>query len=130
MSALKTPTDLKYARSDEWVRLEGDVATIGISDFAQDQLNDIVFVELPAVGTDVDPGTAFGVVESVKAASDIYAPISGTVLETNSALEDTPELINSDPYERGWLIKIKVSDASGLDALMDAEAYLAYNENR
>lgn len=130
MSELKTPTDLKYARSDEWVRLEGDVATIGISDFAQDQLNDIVFVELPEAGAEVTPGTAFGVVESVKAASDVYAPVSGTVLEANAALNDTPELINSDPYERGWLIKLKVSDASGLDALMDAEAYQAYNENR
>jgi len=130
MAELKTPTDLKYARSDEWVRLEGDIATIGISDFAQDQLNDIVFVELPEVGATLAQGTTFGVVESVKAASDVYVPISGTVTEVNAALSDEPELINSDPYGRGWIIKLKVSDTAGLDALMDADAYLAYNENR
>ncbi len=130
MSTLATPTDLKYARSDEWVRLEGDIATIGISDFAQDQLNDIVFVELPEVGATLTSGTNFGVVESVKAASDVYAPVSGTVTEINAALQDEPELINSDPYGRGWLVKLNVSDTSALDALMDAEAYLAYNENR
>lgn len=130
MSSISTPSDLKYARSDEWVRLEGDIATIGISDFAQDQLNDIVFVELPEVGTELTQGTTFGVVESVKAASDVYVPVSGTITEVNSALQDEPELINSDPYGRGWIIKLKVSDAAPLDTLMDADAYLAFNENR
>ena len=130
MAELKTPTDLKYARSDEWVRLEGDIVTIGISDFAQDQLNDIVFVELPEVGATLAQGATFGVVESVKAASDVYVPVSGEVTEVNAALSDEPELINSDPFGRGWLIKLKVSDTAALDALMDADAYLAYNENR
>jgi glycine cleavage system H protein len=130
MASISTPSDLKYARSDEWVRLEGDIATIGISDFAQDQLNDIVFVELPEVGTELAQGTTFGVVESVKAASDVYVPVSGTITEVNSALQDEPELINSDPYGRGWIIKLKVSDTAPLDALMDADAYLAFNENR
>ncbi|HLU11243.1 MAG TPA: glycine cleavage system protein GcvH [Oceanobacillus sp.] len=124
------PADLKYARSDEWLRLEGDTATIGISDYAQDQLNDIVFVELPEVGKTVAKGESFGVVESVKAASDLYSPISGTVTEVNTALQDQPELINSDPYGRGWIVKLKVTDASGADDLMDAEAYKAYIETR
>lgn len=128
--AVNIPGDLKYARTDEWVRLEGDTATIGISDFAQDQLNDIVFVELPEVGRELKKGESFSVVESVKAASDIYAPISGTITEVNTALQDEPELINSDPYGRGWLIKLKVSDASGMDDLLDADAYRAHNENR
>lgn len=130
MSSLSTPSDLKYARSDEWVRLEGDTATIGISDFAQDQLNDIVFVELPEVGDELAQGATFGVVESVKAASDVYVPVAGTVTEVNTALQDEPELINADPYGRGWIIKLKVSDPAPLDALMDADAYLAFNENR
>lgn len=130
MATIQTPDDLKYARSDEWVRLEGEIATIGISDFAQDQLNDIVFVELPEVGAELTKGSTFGVVESVKAASDVYVPVTGTITEVNSALEDEPELINSDPYGRGWLIKIQVADASGLDGLMDAAAYRAFNENR
>lgn len=130
MASISIPSDLKYARSDEWVRLEGDIATIGISDFAQDQLNDIVFVELPEVGAELTQGATFGVVESVKAASDVYVPVAGTITEVNSALQDEPELINSDPYGRGWIIKLKVSDAAPLDALMDADAYRAFNENR
>lgn len=130
MSKLQVPSDLKYARSDEWVRLEGDTVTLGISDFAQDQLNDIVFVELPEVGAELTQGAVFGTVESVKAASDLYTPIAGTVIEANTALDDTPELINTDPYGRGWIAKLKVADPSVLDALMDAEAYAAYNENR
>jgi glycine cleavage system H protein len=124
------PADLKYAKSDEWVRLEGETATVGISDYAQDQLNDIVFVELPEVGKSVAKGETFGVVESVKAASDLYSPISGTVTEVNTALQDQPELINSDPYGRGWIAKLKVTDASGADDLMDAEAYKTYCESR
>jgi glycine cleavage system H protein len=130
MAELKTPADLKYAKSDEWVRVEGDIATIGISDYAQDQLNDIVYVELPDVGANLKKGDAFGSVESVKAASDVYLPISGTVTEVNSALQDEPELINNDPYGRGWIVKIKVTDSAGLSDLMDSAAYLAYNESR
>lgn len=128
--AVNTPTDLKYAATDEWLRLEGDTATIGVSDFAQEQLNDIVFVELPEVGKTVSKGEAFGVVESVKAAADLNAPISGTVIEVNTALQDTPELINSDPFGDGWIARLKVTDASGADDLMDAEAYKAYCETR
>jgi glycine cleavage system H protein len=130
MAQLKTPADLKYARSDEWLRLEGDIATLGISDFAQDQLNDIVFVELPEVGAQVSKGATFGVVESVKAASDLYSPIAGTVTEVNTDLQSTPELINSDPYGKGWIAKIKVSDASGAADLMDSDAYTAYIADR
>lgn len=130
MAQLNYPSDLKYARTDEWVRLEGDIATIGISDFAQDQLNDVVFVELPEVGTEVKKGEPFGTVESVKAASDLNAPVTGTVTEVNDAVRDNPELINSDPYERGWLIKVKVSDPDSRNDLMDSAAYAKYNEPR
>ncbi len=128
--AVNTPADLKYAATDEWLRLEGDTATIGVSDFAQEQLNDIVFVELPEVGKTVSKGEAFGVVESVKAAADLNAPISGTVIEVNTALQDTPELINSDPFGDGWIARLKVTDASGADDLMNAEAYKAYCATR
>jgi glycine cleavage system H protein len=128
--AVTIPSDLKYARSDEWVRLEGGTATVGITDFAQGELNDIVFVELPETGAQVTRGQAFGVVESVKAASDIYAPVSGTVAEVNTALQDQPELINHDPYGRGWIATIRVGDASELDAMMDSQAYAAYLESR
>jgi glycine cleavage system H protein len=130
MADLNIPSDLKYASSDEWVRLDGETAIIGISDYAQDQLNDIVFVELPDVGRDLKKGDTFGVVESVKAASDLYTPVSGVVVEVNSALQDEPELINNDPYGRGWIVKINVSDSSGLDALMDADAYRTHNASR
>jgi glycine cleavage system H protein len=130
MAELKTPANLKYAKSDEWLNLEGDEATIGISDYAQDALNDIVFVELPEVGTTLTKGETFGVVESVKAASDVYSPVSGTVTAINDALQDEPELINSDPYGKGWLIRIKVTDAAGAADLMDSAAYLTYNEGR
>lgn len=130
MADLKTPANLKYAKSDEWLNLEGDEATIGISDYAQDALNDIVFVELPEVGATLTKGDSFGVVESVKAASDVYIPVSGTVTAVNEALQDEPELINSDPYGKGWLIKVKVTDASGAADLMDSAAYLTFNEGR
>ncbi len=130
MSNLKTPSDLKYTKNDEWLRIEGDTGTIGISDYAQDQLNDIVYVEFPDVGATFKVGESFGVVESVKAASDIYVPVGGTVVEVNSALEDEPELINTDPYGAGWLIKIKLSDAAEANALMDAAAYTEYCNSR
>ena len=116
--------ELKYVASHEWVRDEGDgTVTIGITDHAQDLLGDVVFVELPEVGNDVATGDEAGVVESVKAASDIYAPVSGEIIEVNDQLEDSPELANSDPYGDGWFFRIKLSDTSELDGLLDAEAY-------
>jgi glycine cleavage system H protein len=118
-----TPTDLKYATSHEWARLDGDIITVGITDHAQEALGDLVFVELPEVGDTVNAGDEAGVVESVKAASDIYAPVSGEVVEINPALEDTPELINSDPYGEGWMYKIKVSEIAELDDMMSADEY-------
>lgn len=130
MASWNTPSDLKYARSDEWVRIEGDTATIGISDYAQDQLNDIVFVELPEVGAVIEKGGSAGVVESVKAASDLYAPVGGTVVAVNNALESEPELINADPYGKGWIVKLRLSGETALDDLMDAEAYAAYCASR
>lgn len=126
----KTQPDLKYLKSDEWVRLEGDTATIGISDFAQDQLNDIVFVELPEVGKTLKLGESFGTVESVKAASDLYMPVSGTVVEVNTALESQPELINSDPYGKGWILKVQPVSDTDNPALLDAAAYAAWCDER
>lgn len=118
------PADLRYAASHEWSRQEADgTITVGITDHAQDLLGDVVFVELPEVGRTVSAGEECAVVESVKAASDIYAPVSGEVVEVNAALADTPELVNSEPYAGAWFFKIKPSDASELDKLMDAEAY-------
>ena len=117
------PEELKYTEEHEWVMIEEALAVIGISDFAQDALGDVVFVELPEVGTVLEAGKAFGVVESVKAVSDIYAPISGTVEEINEDLLDAPEIINTSPYEDGWMIKIRMADAADADALMTADAY-------
>lgn len=119
------PTDLRYTREHEWVRVEDGVATVGITAHAADQLGDIVFVELPAVGAALSAGKAFGVVESVKAVSDLFAPVSGAVAETNGELAGRPELANADPYGDGWMIRISVSDAGELDALLDAAAYEA-----
>lgn len=130
MGKWKTPADLKYARSDEWIRIEGESGTIGISDYAQDQLNDVVFVELPEVGAKFSKGQSFGVVESVKAASDLNLPLSGTVTEVNSALETDPELINTDPYGKGWIAKVKLDDPAESNDLLDAAAYDAYCETR
>ena len=126
----KTPDGLKYSESDEWYKVDGDTVTIGITDYAQDQLNDIVYVELPDVGETLDAGDSFGVVESVKAASDLNTAIGGDVTEVNSVLEDEPEKVNEDPFGDGWMVRIKVSDKSALDALMDAAAYVDYCENR
>jgi glycine cleavage system H protein len=124
------PTDLRFLKSDEWVRVEGSTATIGISDFAQEQLNDIVFVELPEVGRTLAQGDSLATVESVKAASDIYTPVAGTISEVNTALQTQPELINSDPYGRGWIVRLTLTgDASNPD-LMDAAAYTAYLQTR
>ena len=118
------PSELKYVSSHEWIREEGDgVVTIGITDYAQESLGDVVFVETPDVGAEVSAGDDAGVVESVKAASDIYAPLSGTVIEVNEELEEAPENVNNDPYGDGWFFKLKLSDAAELDDLLSAEEY-------
>lgn len=119
---MRIPEDLRYAEDHEWILVDGDVAMIGITDYAQDQLGDIVFVELPDEDDSLEQGDSFGVVESVKAASDLYLPVGGTVVEVNYELEDTPEAINSDPYE-AWIVKIKLSDPSELEELMNADEY-------
>ena len=122
---MTNPSDLKYAKTHEWVRDEGDVVTIGISQHAQELLGDLVFVELPAVGKIVSVGAEIAVVESVKAASDVYAPISGEVVAVNTQLESQPELVNSAPYGEGWLFKLKPSDKAELNALLSAQEYSA-----
>ena len=124
------PGDLLYTSEDEWVRVEGDTAVIGITDYAQDSLSDIVFVELPDSGDTFGADDIFGTVESVKAAADLYMPIDGEVLETNEELLDTPEIINSSPYEDGWMIKIKIQDSSQLGGLMSPEDYKAHCDER
>lgn len=113
----------RYAETHEWVRVEGDEALVGISDFAQDELNDIVYIELPEVGDSIEKGEEFGTVESVKAASEIYMPVSGEVLAVNDSLEDAPELVNQDPFGAGWLIRVHMMAPSELEDLLDAEAY-------
>lgn len=124
------PNELKYVASHEWIREEGEgVVTIGITEHAQDLLGDVVFVELPEVGDTVSAGDDAGVVESVKAASDVYAPLSGEVVEINEALEDAPELVNSDPYGDGWFFKLKLTDPAELDDLLDADGYAAHCES-
>jgi glycine cleavage system H protein len=126
----KIPSELRYRESHEWVRDEGNgTAVVGISDHAQEALGDMVFIELPEPGMSYDQGEPCAVVESVKAASDIYAPVSGEVIEANAALEDTPELVNTDPYVDGWLFKIKLSDPEELDGLHNAEAYASLQED-
>jgi glycine cleavage system H protein len=124
------PGDLKYATSHEWVRIEEDgTATVGISDHAQEALGDVVFVELPELELVLSVGDEAGVVESVKAASDIYAPISGTIIEVNPALEDQPEIVNEEPHDKGWFFKMKPADLKDLDNLLDADAYQALCES-
>ncbi|MFA7388345.1 MAG: glycine cleavage system protein GcvH [Thiohalobacteraceae bacterium] len=121
------PADLKYTKSHEWLKLNSDgTAVLGITDHAQDQLGDMVYVEVPDAGRDLKAGEGCAVVESVKAASDVYAPVAGEVAEGNAALGDSPELVNQDPYGAGWLIKIKVADTNAANALMDAAAYAAF----
>jgi glycine cleavage system H protein len=122
---MNIPNDLRYDKSHEWVRLEGDIATIGITDHAQEELTDVVFVELPALGREVDAGDPTAVVESVKAASDIYSPVSGEVVEVNEAVEADPSLVNTDPYGAGWIYKLKVRDVAQVEGLLDAAAYQA-----
>jgi len=120
------PAQFQYSKDHEWIEVKGDVATVGITDYAQSELGDVVFVELPAAGAAVSAGKTFGSVESVKAVSEIYAPASGTVTEANAALVKGPEAINTDPHGAGWLIKIKLSNAAELGSLMDAGAYEAF----
>ncbi len=122
---MKIDKTAKYQESHEWARKEGDLIVIGITDHAQDSLSDVVYVEFPAVGDTFSKGDVFGVIESVKAASDLYMPVSGEVTETNEVLEDTPEIVNTDPYGEGWLIKVAPSDPAEWDALMTPEAYEA-----
>lgn len=119
------PDDLRYSKEHEWVRVEDDTATIGITSFAADELGDIVFIELPEVGSTLSQFGTFGVVESVKAVSDLYAPVSGEVVAVNETLRDSPELLNSDAFGDGWIARVKLADPAEVDALMDAEAYAA-----
>ena len=126
----KVVAGLLYTKEDEWVKVEGDEATIGVSDHAQDALSDIVYLELPDVGDSFAMGDTFGVVESVKAAADLYMPVSGEVTAVNEDLIDAPETVNSDPYGAAWMVKVKISDPSQLDELMDADTYTQYLEER
>jgi len=128
---MKTPTGLKYAKTDEWIKVEGDEAKLGISDYAQDQLSDVVYVEFMVdVDDHVSKGDAVATVESVKAASDVIFPASGTIVAINEDLADTPEMLNSEPYEGGWMVKMVFDDPSELDEMLEAEEYEAYNEER
>ena len=122
------PDNLKYNESHEWVKPEDGIATIGITDYAQSEIQDIVYVELPEVGTQLTHKTEFGVIESVKAAFDLYAPVSGEVIEVNESLLDEPEQVNESPYDDGWFLKIKMTDPSELDALFDADSYQSHIE--
>jgi glycine cleavage system H protein len=123
---MASPVDCRYTKEHEWVRLEGDVATVGITAYAQSELGDVVYVELPGPGAKVTQGAPFGVVESVKAASDLYSPVSGEVLEANASLQDAPEQVNREPFGGGWMIRVRPSDPQEAGALMDAAAYDEY----
>jgi glycine cleavage system H protein len=125
---MNVPADLRYSSDHEWIRQDGNVVTIGITAYAQDSLGDVVFVEVPEQGTAVATGDSFTEVESTKSVSDIYAPVSGTIAAVNEALDEKPELLNSDPYGEGWICSIEMSDPSQLDGLMDAAAYTALTE--
>lgn len=124
----ETPSDLRYTEQHEWVRDDGEVVRVGITHFAQDQLGDVVYVDLPSPGAEVEQGQPFGEVESTKSVSDLYAPITGVVEERNDALDTRPELVNTDPYGDGWMLTIRPADKSEIDALLDAEAYRAVVE--
>ena len=117
------PSNLKYTKDHEWIKVEGGVGTVGITEYAQGELGDVVFVELPAVGTTLTQGKAFGTIEAVKAVSDLYAPLSGTVTEVNKKVQDTPEVVNKEPYGDGWMIKVKLTKADEASSLLDVEAY-------
>ena len=123
---MRVPENLQYTSEHEWISVEGDLATVGITDHAQCELGDVVYIELPAAGTSLKAQASFGTVESVKALSDLYSPISGEVKLVNEALDDAPELVNEDPYGKGWMIQIRIEDAAELVGLMSSEAYLEY----
>lgn len=125
---MTVPKEYKYTKTHEWVKVEGDVATVGLTDFAQSELGDITYIELPEAGMELSQSDSFGVVESVKAASDVYSPISGEVIEGNSEAEDAPEMVNQSPFQDAWLIKIRIADPSQLDGLLDADAYEKFME--
>jgi glycine cleavage system H protein len=120
---MNIPAELKYTTDHEWLKIEGDTVVVGITDYAQGELGDVVFVELPEEGTEIDKGESFGTIEAVKAVADLFTPVSGEVVGINEELEDAPETVNKDPYGDGWMVKIKLSDTSELDELMDAAAY-------
>lgn len=122
---MNVPEELKYTKEHEWIRVEGDEAVVGITDYAQSQLGDIVFVECETVGDELEAGDTFGTVEAVKTVSDLYLPVAGEVLEFNPDLEDAPELVNKDPYGEGWIVKVRIKERAELDALLDATAYQA-----
>ncbi|WP_018336821.1 MULTISPECIES: glycine cleavage system protein GcvH [Butyricimonas] len=122
---MNVPAELKYTKEHEWIRVEGEEAYVGITDYAQSQLGDIVFVEVETEGDELEAGDTFGSIEAVKTVSDLYMPVAGEVLEFNSELEDQPDLVNKDPYGKGWIIKVKVGDESQLDGLLSADAYKA-----
>jgi glycine cleavage system H protein len=126
---MELPDDLRYTSEHEWVRLDNDTATVGITDYAQDALGDVVFVDLPAVGTEVGAGATVAEIESTKSVSEIYAPIGGTVTEVNEALADQPELVNAAPFGQGWIFRLRVADAAAFDGLLDAAAYRALVES-
>lgn len=125
---MSLPQNLKYSEDHEWIKVDGNTVTIGITDFAQSELGDIVFVELPEEGDDISKGDSFGSVESVKTVSELYAPVSGSIVAINEELDDSPELVNEDSYEGAWMIKVELSDESELDSLLDADAYAAVIE--
>ena len=122
---MNVPAELKYTKEHEWIRVEGEEAVVGITDYAQSQLGDIVFVECETVGDALEAGKTFGTIEAVKTVSDLYLPVAGEVLEFNEELEGEPELVNKDPYGKGWIVKIKISDETELDGLLNADAYKA-----
>ena len=122
---MEYPAELKYTKEHEWVRIEGDTGTLGITDFAQGELGDVVFVELPAVGDTLSKDATFGTIGAVKAVSDLFAPLTGEVIEVNAALGDTPELVNKEPYGQGWMLKIRISNPDEVSGLLDATAYQA-----
>ena len=125
---MKVPADLKYTKDHEWIRIEGEVATIGITDFALGELGDIVYVEIESLNDTLDAESVFGSVEAVKTVSDLFMPLSGEIIELNEALEDTPETVNEDPYGEGWMVKVRLNDLSEIEGLLDAEAYSSITE--
>ena len=120
---MNTPNDIKYTKEHEWVSLDGETATIGITDYAQSQLGDIVFVEFPDINSEINQNETFGVIEAVKTVADLFAPVSGEIIEVNSSLEDSPNFINSDPYGSGWIIKVKIKDSNEYNGLMSSKVY-------